>query len=146
MRTQPEIADRLVLLESMIEKYKSAQPIDGRGIVGWRHFDTSTLYDYTFTITEDNTRRSITVPVLNAKGRVMMARLRVWARVDNPDVMANPLPPKTPTAPPVTIKCTRTLWTPEKTEFRIDIIKNLPGFYSFQVYLKWVIVGTSVHL
>lgn len=142
MRQESDIADRLVYLEKLIEERKTAQPVPAGGISSFKYY-TANQYDFTFTITAASPSAAQYKTFYTGNSKNVMYRMRVYVRIDNPDVMADPLPYQTPSAPPVYVRWARYDYTGDTMTFRIQYTKNNPGVDSYQVYVKYVLYGTA---
>lgn len=143
MRDEPNFESEVVSIERQILELKGRQFIGQQSIINYRT-RTSNLSDYNFTIYESAPLRQFRLTLINDRSKLALLRLMVFSRVDNSDVMASPIPYKTPTAPPIGIKWRRE-WPVSDgyTQWVVTVRKNLPGYDHFEAYFKFFIEGTD---
>lgn len=138
------IIDGLLDSERMIVQLKTAQGLGGRAI---RNYKTSTEapYDYAFRILQTaGTRRfKITFNHSRVKSGALL-RLKIFCRVDNPNVMQDPIPHRTPTAPALHTRWFKVMPpSGDKTVWIVNVIKGQFGIAYYDAYFKFFIDGTD---
>lgn len=142
MRDETDFTESVEEIERQIVE-KGLQFIGRKSIVNYRS-RTGNLSDYNFRIYESNKTRYFRITLKNDRSKLALMRLMIFCRTGNSDVMASPIPYKTATAPDITIKWTRE-WPASDgyTQWKVKVVKNLPGFDYFDAYFKFFIEGTD---
>jgi len=142
---QGDIIDEIAQMKRDSDNIKGIQFI---GLEGLRSYKTFIPFpsqnDFSTTIAETQPIRNFLFTFSHPASRKALLQLNVFTRTDNPDVMANPIPYQTPTAPTVTTRWKKDVPVGDyQTSWHVRFQKNLPGFPSFQLYAKFFIDGTA---
>lgn len=138
------LASEIIQEQRDLEDLKSLQYIGKKSITNYKTFSAD-AYDLDFVIVNADTIRNFTVTfTYDDPNTDALLSLNVYTRADNSDVMANPIPYFSPTAPEFTTRWKKDVpITQGQTVWYVQFIKNLPGFPSFHVYAKVFIDGTA---
>ena len=144
MRKVEDFTDKIKKLERNERNIKGAQFVGQDSI---RSYKTSSNnnYDHTFTISEADTVRIFRLTLIHATAKTgALITLNVLTRNDNSDVMSNPIPYATNTAPAIQTRWKREVpLVGDRTTWIIRYQKNLPGINSFVAYSKFFFDGTD---
>lgn len=144
MREETTFTDRVDRLRQESNELKRAQPVGQDSILSYLT-KSNDLYDYTFRIFETQPTRYLRLTFTHdvAKHGALLD-LTVFARADNSDVMASPIPYLTPTAPQLHVRWRKDVpYQDTVTSWVIRIIKGQVGIAYYDAYLKFFVSGTD---
>lgn len=143
MRDESSPEYEVTAIENAITAVKSAQRLGTKSVINYRT-RTSSLADYYFRIYQTNPERYFRITVKNDRSKLALMRLMIYARVNNSNVMEDPIPYRTPTAPPVGMFWKREWPTAEGyTSWIVQVYKGQFGIDYYDAYFKFFIEGTD---
>jgi hypothetical protein len=124
---------------------KGVQFIGQRSIKSYKTFDPSTTYDYNFTLLQTDPIKDFTLTMTHDTGvPKALLELNIFARANNPDVMANPIPYRSPTAPPISVRWKKNMPQVDgETSWTVRVFKGNAGVASYEAYFKFFVDGTA---
>lgn len=143
MRKQDSMVTEAADAIREIDQLKSKQFIGNKALIQYNTY-SSNLYDYDFVITEPAYLRYFKITFTHSKAEAALLTLNVYARADNSDVMADPIPPKTGFAPALAVYIKKYMpLVPGETSWNIQVFKGQAGIPSYHAYFKFFIAGTA---
>lgn len=144
-RKEESIEQQVDRIQNDLIQLKTVQPIGGKSLIT-NTISSSLQYDFYMRIFETDPvqYRTLNMNYSGPGTDFAMLRLMIFVRADNPDVMADPIPFQTPTAPPAKVRWKRIV--PLETgvaKWRFQIVKGQVGVPYYDLYFKFYINGTS---
>lgn len=131
-------------LQKEAEYMKSAQLIGAGSLVAYKTF-TNNNSDYDTTLTSSAQERFLRLTFTHdtAENGALL-ELKLFYRINNSNVLANPVDPYTPVQPAIFVRYYKEVWnlTGNTTSWRIRLVKNFDGD-PYTAYFKFFIDGTD---
>lgn len=144
-RKEDSLQQSIDRIQNDLIQLKSVQPIGGKSLVT-NAISSNSAYDFYLRVEESAPvqYRTLVLGYSGPETNFAMLRLMIYVRANDPNVMADPIPYKTPTAPPAQVRWKR-LFPPESgvAKWRFEIVKGQPGVPYYDLYFKFFINGTS---
>lgn len=144
MRELDTFTQKVRALEEQARTLKQIQYVGQDSILSYRTYSAST-YDYSARIYEANPTKYIRLTLNHAVAKYgALLNLTAFYRADDPNVLADPIPYKTPTAPAIEVRWKQEVpFLGDKTSWIIRIFKGHFGVDHYDAYLKFFIEGTD---